>query len=455
MKSKTSKSKVIMAVSLILLFCVFGAVMLTGCATLFAGQQEPAGDTAMTEGLISNARGAAAIWNQPDPHGHGDWASYFANFHQFLLDDPLLTGFVTDLVGCWSGLAGIWDELYDAWGDRREPNFWENASGNGTVRFYRDSGNLRHELSPDWEVLTTVVLTEDWELYCTSDAAIPDGQIGAGEIYLVFLIGWHCEAQTDYDVELVILNNLFDIFAGPIQMPADPTPPAGYVFMGWYFDEAFTMPFDGRPIFEDTTLFARFERGPISRPADLLIQGGDVFGLWVTNNNAFPLTVAVYHNGVRVLTHDLRVGTDFFQVFPTTGVNLFHAVFIDGDGNHISDLSNSYEFFIPTPVVTVTITFIVNGEVYHIMTVPAGTTLREAVSGDPQLAGFLMSSDIDLDAELTDSTTVELVRVSDNGGSGTPGGNMPSWFADNWLWVVIGAVALGAFGIAAIVFKKR
>jgi uncharacterized repeat protein (TIGR02543 family) len=44
-----------------------------------------------------------------------------------------------------------------------------------------------------------------------------------------------------------------------ISLPGDPTPPAGYVFRGWYSDAAFTQPFTGQ-VTGDMHLFARFER---------------------------------------------------------------------------------------------------------------------------------------------------------------------------------------------------
>jgi len=43
-----------------------------------------------------------------------------------------------------------------------------------------------------------------------------------------------------------------------VPMPPSPTPPVGHTFAGWYFDAAFTQPFDGRPILADTVLHARF-----------------------------------------------------------------------------------------------------------------------------------------------------------------------------------------------------
>jgi len=33
----------------------------------------------------------------------------------------------------------------------------------------------------------------------------------------------------------------------------------GHKFVGWYYDEAFTKPYDNKPIYEDTRLYAKFE----------------------------------------------------------------------------------------------------------------------------------------------------------------------------------------------------
>lgn len=43
-----------------------------------------------------------------------------------------------------------------------------------------------------------------------------------------------------------------------VPLPDDPVK-EGYTFMGWYYDEAFTNPYAGEPIYEDTQLYARFE----------------------------------------------------------------------------------------------------------------------------------------------------------------------------------------------------
>ncbi len=41
-------------------------------------------------------------------------------------------------------------------------------------------------------------------------------------------------------------------------LPDDPVK-EGYNFVGWYYDEEFTRPYDGAPIYEDTQLYAKFE----------------------------------------------------------------------------------------------------------------------------------------------------------------------------------------------------
>lgn len=54
------------------------------------------------------------------------------------------------------------------------------------------------------------------------------------------------------------LDVYFELVKTVVPLPADPVKD-GYTFVGWYYDSAFTRPYDGSPIYEDTQLYAKFE----------------------------------------------------------------------------------------------------------------------------------------------------------------------------------------------------
>lgn len=56
---------------------------------------------------------------------------------------------------------------------------------------------------------------------------------------------------------LAVTYSLVQI-AKPVPLPADPVK-EGHTFVGWYYDSAFTRPYDGGTIYDDTQLYAKFE----------------------------------------------------------------------------------------------------------------------------------------------------------------------------------------------------
>lgn len=80
-------------------------------------------------------------------------------------------------------------------------------------------------------------------------------------------------------------------------LPEDPVK-EGYTFVGWYLDEELTQPYDGRPITEDTTLYAKFEINTYT--VTLNTMDGD------------PLDpVSAEYNTTPVIPSPTRAGYDF------------------------------------------------------------------------------------------------------------------------------------------------
>ena len=89
-------------------------------------------------------------------------------------------------------------------------------------------------------------------------------------------------------------------FDPSVPLPPDPVRP-GFNFVGWYFDAAFTQPYDGRPIFQDTVLHARFTA--ITFTITYNLNGG-------TNHASNPATFTV-ESGVITLAAPTRDGFTF------------------------------------------------------------------------------------------------------------------------------------------------
>ncbi|MCL2861010.1 MAG: InlB B-repeat-containing protein [Firmicutes bacterium] len=73
----------------------------------------------------------------------------------------------------------------------------------------------------------------------------------------VFIIAMRT-TPAPFQMAVVISQNFTLDLREPVQLPADPTPPIGFEFSGWYLDSAFTQPFIVGQVFGDITLHARF-----------------------------------------------------------------------------------------------------------------------------------------------------------------------------------------------------
>lgn len=72
--------------------------------------------------------------------------------------------------------------------------------------------------------------------------------------YKVYFEGW-----AYYSGEPVVMSEWVYSISPMLPLPTAPEK-EGYTFVGWYYDEEYTQPYiDGTPIFEDTTLYAKYE----------------------------------------------------------------------------------------------------------------------------------------------------------------------------------------------------
>ncbi len=140
----------------------------------------------------------------------------------------------------------------------------------------------------------------------------------------------------------------------PIPLPPDPTK-EGYTFIGWYLDAEFTQRYDGRPIYEDTTLYARFE---INRYTVTFNSDG--------GSNVETQTVE--WNTAASITTPTRAGYNFLGWF-----------YEDGTEYTGQKIKENTTLIARWQIKTFTVTFYVDGEVYSVKEVEYGTQFVQVV----------------------------------------------------------------------------
>lgn len=140
----------------------------------------------------------------------------------------------------------------------------------------------------------------------------------------------------------------------PVPLPPDPVK-EGHTFVGWYYDPEYTQPYDGAPIYEDTVLYAKFIPNIYTITFDTL--GG---------NTLEPIE-AEYNTTITPPT-PTRLGHKFLGWY--IDINLTEP--FDAENTLItSDIT----LYAKWEVQTVTVTFMVDGEVYTTLEVPYGSIL--------------------------------------------------------------------------------
>jgi uncharacterized repeat protein (TIGR02543 family) len=100
--------------------------------------------------------------------------------------------------------------------------------------------------------------------------------------------------QLEGDFSATIYHTI--VLSDFVALPPDPVK-AGHTFVGWFYDSAFTEPYSGAAIYEDTTLYAKFvvNQHTITFNTD----GGSVVGPvtvnWGTNYSTLPVSTKVGH----------------------------------------------------------------------------------------------------------------------------------------------------------------
>ena len=140
----------------------------------------------------------------------------------------------------------------------------------------------------------------------------------------------------------------------PIPMPEEPTK-EGHHFVGWYYDAAFTRPYNGENIYEPTNFYAKFE---INTYTVQYLSAGGIFvePATVDWNTAAPTTTPE-RTGYNFMGWALPDGT------PYTGQGITQDTM----------LTAKWE------IKRFDVTFYIGEEVYKTITVDYGTTLQKAM----------------------------------------------------------------------------
>ena len=179
---------------------------------------------------------------------------------------------------------------------------------------------------------------------------------------------------------LMQLKKLVFEYTAIMSLPEEPTK-EGYRFVGWYLDEALTIPYNGEPITADMRFYAKFEINEYTVSLD-------------SNGGSDVSNVTVEWNTSAELPTPTKEGYNFLGWFYGNGTKY--------EGQAVTEnitLTALWELKVYT------VTFYVNGEVYKTMQVPHGTLLRNVMSQDRALR--YMNALNERGEKLSKATTVE------------------------------------------------
>lgn len=155
-------------------------------------------------------------------------------------------------------------------------------------------------------------------------------------------------------------SELVFIYDEVLQLPEEPTK-EGYRFVGWYLDEALTIPYQGEPITSDMRFYAKFEINEYTVTLD-------------SNGGSDVSNVTVEWNTAAELPTPTKEGYNFLGWFYGNGTKY--------EGQAVTEnITLTAHWELKVYIVT----FYVDGEVYKTLQVPHGTLLRNVMSQDKAL----------------------------------------------------------------------
>ncbi len=309
-------------------------------------------------------------------------------------------------------------------------------------------------------------------------------EIENGDYYFL-----HVSYTSTFEKDICLNFSAYTPPREPVPLPADPVK-EGHTFVGWYYDSAFTLPYDGQPIYEDTQLYAKFEihKFTVTFNSD---GGSSVANQTVNWNTAATLTTPTkakhafkgwfLPNGTQYTNQPIKANTTltahwernvFTVTFNTDGgsavesqdVNLNAAATLptttrtgyifkgwylsDGTKYENQPITSDLTLKAYWEVQTFTVTFYVDGELYETKTVEYGQGLvKVAETANLKILSVCMESGVPTFDDngaviVTENCSVEAQEMSDTDKS-------INTIKQN-KWAIIGGVAGGVALIAVI-----
>ena len=222
-----------------------------------------------------------------------------------------------------------------------------------------------------------------------------------------------CVFTTHDDTVRPTSGNLFTVERNrpTVPLPDEPVK-EGYTFAGWYYDEAYTQPYDGAPIYADTKLYAKMDINRYTVRFDGQ-NGVDYTAITVDWNTAAPLPTPT------------RTGYTFVGWF-------------DGDTQYTDQpVKENKTLTAHWEIMTFTVTFMVDGETYKTVTVEYGTRLSEAADA----AGLTYYTFYDVSGALEGRTAVITENTTLSAAEMSKQEKLAFFLARNH-WIMIAAAAL-------------
>ncbi len=217
-----------------------------------------------------------------------------------------------------------------------------------------------------------------------------------------------------------------------VPLPDDPMK-EGHHFVGWYYDEQLTQPYDGSPVYEDTALYAKFAINTYTVTYDT--AGGKSID-----------SVTVDWNTVAPTPTPSRVGYYFMEWQLPNGTTY--------TGQPIKENTTLIAVW---QIKTYTVTFYVGEEKYKEFTVEFGTVLVDAMESADIVSYKAMNSEglrVSKRSVITEDTQVLITKLTGWEKYGDFVGRNP-WYT----WVTIGVLVvlliLAIVGIAELAQKRH
>ena len=254
---------------------------------------------------------------------------------------------------------------------------------------------------------------------------VDSGVITKGKTYSVALYGVSNDGSMFQGSNVITY-----MYQEPVTLPPNPTK-EGYTFVGWYYGTesehgSNCQAYDNAPIYSDTALHAHFTINTYRVTFDS--AGGNDIAAQTVNWNTKP-----------TLTTPERMGYRFLGWFTSSGTQFTTQTIKEN-----TTLVAHWE------IITYTVTFYVDSEVYKTLTVEYGTTLQAAAeranmtyynlyseSGVKMSKASVVSEDMELNA----------VAMSDTEKATT-------FLANTW-WIILIALGVAALLIVAIVYTVK